>query len=85
MKCWEALNLLYDVVERSASGEQVRAVREHVGGCRNCYETYRREGAVRELIARRLANDESGSPLDKRRADLMTEFDYAVEEDDTLF
>ncbi len=54
MNCHEALNLLYDILDKEASDIDAGQVREHLKKCSHCSEIYRLEGAVNEFLHRKL-------------------------------
>ncbi len=50
MNCQDALDLLYDIIDREASEIDTQKVKEHLENCRDCFEVYRLEQSVQELI-----------------------------------
>jgi anti-sigma factor (TIGR02949 family) len=50
MNCQDALDLLYDIIDREASEIDTQKVREHLENCRDCFEVYRLEQSVQEFI-----------------------------------
>lgn len=59
MNCQEALNLLYDFIDKEASEIDARQVEEHLHNCRHCFEKYKIEGTVDQLIKEKLTHAEA--------------------------
>ena len=55
MNCQEALNLLYDYIDKEASQIDVKELKAHLANCSDCAEIYRLEGAVQKFIDQKLS------------------------------
>lgn len=64
MNCQEALNLLYEIIDKEASDIDAAQVREHLGNCRHCFEVYRIESAVNDLLTEKVKAASSPRSLD---------------------
>ncbi|MBI5266136.1 MAG: zf-HC2 domain-containing protein [candidate division Zixibacteria bacterium] len=64
MNCQEALNLLYEIIDKEASDIDAAQVREHLGNCRHCFEVYRLESAVNDLLTEKVKAAASPRSLD---------------------
>jgi len=64
MNCQDALNLLYEIIDKEASEIDAAQVREHLGNCRHCFEVYRIETAVNDLLTERVKASSSPKSLD---------------------
>lgn len=58
ISCQEALELLYDILDKEASEIDTQEVKEHLKKCGKCFEKYRLEESVQELLKNKLANKE---------------------------
>ncbi len=54
MNCQDALDLLYDIIDKEASEVDVKQVKEHLENCRDCFEKYRLEQSVQDFIDEKL-------------------------------
>ncbi|HOD67662.1 MAG TPA: zf-HC2 domain-containing protein, partial [candidate division Zixibacteria bacterium] len=50
MNCQEALNLLYDIIDKEASEIDTRQVREHLERCSDCFEKYRLQTEIQNFL-----------------------------------
>jgi hypothetical protein len=75
MNCQEALNLLYDIIDKEASEIDIRQVEEHLRHCHDCSGIYRVERSVNELIRERLAHQDVTPRLDSLRTKILSELD----------
>lgn len=75
MNCQEALNLLYDIIDREASEIDIKQVEEHLGHCHDCSGVYRLEHSVNELIRERLTHQEATPRLDSLKSKILLELD----------
>ncbi len=50
MNCQEALDLLYEIIDKEASEIDTKRVKEHLHHCHKCLEVYRLEESVQDLI-----------------------------------
>jgi anti-sigma factor (TIGR02949 family) len=75
MNCQEALNLLYDIIDKEASEIDEKAVREHIEHCRHCSEIYRVESVVNEFLHAKLQKNVPGPELDGLKSKILTQLD----------
>lgn len=75
MNCQEALNLLYDIIDKEASEIDIRQVEEHLSHCHDCSGIYRVERSVNELIRERLRHEEASPRLESLKSRILTELD----------
>ncbi|MFQ5452774.1 MAG: zf-HC2 domain-containing protein [Candidatus Zixiibacteriota bacterium] len=50
MNCQDALDLLYEIIDKEASEINTNQVKEHLEKCRHCFEVYRLEDSIQQLI-----------------------------------
>ncbi len=75
MNCQEALNLLYDIIDKEASEIDETAVKEHLAHCRHCSEIYRLESTVNDFIQAKLQRSVSKERLESLRSRIVVELD----------
>ena len=75
MNCQEALNLIYDIIDKEASEIDIRQVEEHLSHCHDCSGVYRVERSVNELIRERLKHQEATPRLDSLKSKILSELD----------
>jgi anti-sigma factor (TIGR02949 family) len=75
MNCQEALNLLYDIIDKEASEIDEKAVRKHIEHCRHCSEIYRVESVVNEFLHAKLQKDVPAPELEGLKSKILTELD----------
>lgn len=76
MNCQEALNLLYDIIDKEASDIDEKAVEEHLSHCRHCSEIYRLESMVNDFIQAKLQRSVSNERLESLRSRIVVELDH---------
>ncbi|MFQ5498195.1 MAG: zf-HC2 domain-containing protein [Candidatus Zixiibacteriota bacterium] len=59
MNCQEALNLLYEIIDKEASEVDANQVRAHLDKCRHCFSLYRIEREMDSFIKSKLDGDSS--------------------------
>jgi len=75
MNCQEALDLLYDIVDKQASEIDISEVRAHLENCRDCFEIYRVEEAIHEFITLKIRQSHSSQQLDHLKSKIMSSLD----------
>ena len=75
MNCQEALDLLYDIIDKEASEIDAGEVAEHLKLCRHCSGVFRVEASIQELIKERLARDNPSPRLDTLKLKILSELD----------
>ena len=80
MNCQEALDLLYDIIDKEASEIDTKQVQDHLKNCHHCFEVYKIEGAVQEFINAKLAGSTQAPCLDKLKGKIVGKLDKIDEE-----
>lgn len=62
MNCQDALELLYDIIDKEAADVDVVEIKNHLDNCRHCLEVYRLEQSVQQFIDEKL-KDEKDSKM----------------------
>jgi anti-sigma factor (TIGR02949 family) len=75
MTCQEALNLLYDIIDKEASQIDIHQVKAHLANCRDCAGVYRVETAVNELVRERLNHPEQTPRLEVLKTRVLNQLD----------
>ncbi len=75
MNCQEALDLLYDIIDKEASEIDVREVEKHLNECRDCMRKYRLVESMQSLICEKLKKDESASKIDQLKSKILNSLD----------
>ncbi len=75
MNCQEALNLLYDIIDKEASEIDTRQVQEHLSRCRDCFNKYELEKSVQGFIQAKLDDDQPALKLDGLKAKIAGKLD----------
>lgn len=74
MNCQEALDLLYDYLDKETSEVDAQQIQEHIHKCRHCFEVYKLEGDLHAFVRAKLANDKP-SHADSLRVKIMSQLD----------
>ncbi len=64
MNCQEALQLLYDIIDREASTIDSEQVKAHLSHCKDCGDVYQIESAIQEFITMKLKANTPAPKLD---------------------
>ena len=75
MNCQEALNLLYDIIDREASDIDAQQVQEHLESCQHCFKIYKVEGAINEFIKARVQEDKNEVHVENLRLKIIHQLD----------
>ncbi|MDH3890550.1 MAG: zf-HC2 domain-containing protein [candidate division Zixibacteria bacterium] len=75
MNCQEALDLLYDIIDKEANEIDAAEVQRHVNSCRDCLKIYRLETSVHDLIAERLKNNGAEGNIEGLKAKVIMQLD----------
>jgi len=75
MNCQEALNLLYEIIDKEASEIDTKQVEEHLKNCRNCFEIYRMEQAIHDFLNEKTKNYDSSVSLDRLKSKVVKKLD----------
>ena len=71
MNCQEALNLLYDIIDKEASEIDATEVQDHLAKCKHCLQVYDLEHSVNALVVERLKSAEATPCVGKLRDKLI--------------
>ena len=66
MDCTEALDHLYDLLDRELSPELESAVREHLENCKHCFPLYKFETAFTRFLEAREQTQSAPAELRRR-------------------
>ena len=80
MNCQEALDLLYDIIDKEASDIDTQQVQEHLSHCHDCFEKYKVEGAVHDFIMAKLNTDTSTPRLEILKSRIVARLDSIDQE-----
>jgi len=80
MNCQEALDLLYDIIDKEASEIDTQQVQEHLSHCRDCFEKYKVEGEVHDFIMAKLNSDTTAPRLETLRTRIIARLDTIDQE-----
>ena len=75
MNCQEALNLLYDIIDKEASEIDTEQVQEHLSRCRHCSEIYRVEKSVNALLRAKMQTSSPEKCVDALKSRVLGELD----------
>ncbi len=75
MNCQEALDLLYDIIDKEASEIDTKEVQKHLKQCHHCFEVYRIEGELQEFINEKLKAQKSTPRLDSLKNSIVSRLD----------
>ncbi len=80
MNCQEALDLLYEIIDKEASEIDTQQVQEHLSHCRDCFEKYKIEGAVHDFIMAKLTSNTPPPRLEALRSRIASRLDSIDQE-----
>ncbi|MEW6412014.1 MAG: zf-HC2 domain-containing protein [Candidatus Zixiibacteriota bacterium] len=75
MNCQDALDLLYDIIDREASEIDTQKVKEHLENCRDCFEVYRLEQSVQEFINEKIKHAASLPKVEHLKSKILDRLD----------
>lgn len=75
MNCQEALNLLYDIIDKEANDIDAAEVQAHLDKCHHCLKVYNLESTVNALVAERLKSAKATRCTEVIRKDLLGKLD----------
>ena len=86
INCQEALELLYDIIDREASEIDTQEVKEHLSKCGKCLEKYKLEESVNDLIQAKIGKptedtSEISDKVEGLKIKIMDHLDAVDEED----
>jgi len=83
MNCQDALDLLYDIIDREASEIDARQVKEHLENCRDCFEVYRLEQSVQDFINEKIKISSSVPKVEELKTKILSRLDDIDRENST--
>jgi anti-sigma factor (TIGR02949 family) len=75
MNCQEALDRLYDIIDKEASEVDEAAVREHLEHCQHCGDIYKVEVAINDFVQARLKSNVPQGELRSLKTKVFDELD----------
>lgn len=75
MNCQDALDLLYDIIDREASEVDAQQVKEHLENCRDCFEVYRLEQSMQDFINESIQNPAPTPKSEDLRTKILSRLD----------
>jgi len=81
MNCQEALDLLYDIIDKEASDIDTQQVQTHLKKCRDCFEKYRLESSIHEFIHAKLRDDKPAASLERLQSKVSARLDQVDREE----
>lgn len=75
MNCQEALELLYDILDKEASEIDQEQFQSHLKQCKDCFDVYKLEESFQALVDEKLGAAKSTPKLDQLKANIIAELD----------
>ena len=75
MNCQEALELLYDYIDKEVSDIDEKQIKEHLSECKECFDMFRLENNVNDFIEAKLKNDNPQISLGNLKSRIITKMD----------
>lgn len=75
MNCQEALELLYDIIDKEASEIDQEQFRAHLKQCQDCFDVYKLEESFQAFVDEKLSAAKSIPKLDRLKANILSELD----------
>lgn len=75
MNCQEALDLLYEIIDKEASEIDSQEVKRHLDHCHDCFGRYQLHGAIQSLIVEKLKVDADISVIERMRGNILNKLD----------
>lgn len=75
MNCQEALNLLYDIIDKEASEIDVKQVEKHLEKCCDCFEKYRLETEIHNFLAEKIREGKVEAAHENLKAKILDGLD----------
>ena len=79
MNCQDALNLLYDIIDKEASEIDTEQVQKHLEHCRDCLAKYRLEESVQHLLNEKMRiinnNHHDTQKVDQLKGNILSRLD----------
>ncbi len=81
MNCQEALDLLYEIIDKEASEIDTQRVKDHLEKCHKCLEIYRLEESVQELLSEKVKHNPQEHRVEKLKVKILDRLDEIDESD----
>lgn len=75
MNCQEALDLLYDYLDKEASEVDAKQVQEHIQKCHHCFEVYKLEGDIHDFVKAKLTATTPRGHAESLRVKILSQLD----------
>lgn len=75
MNCQEAIELLYDIIDKEASEIDQEQFRTHLKQCADCFDVYKLEESFHAFVDEKLSATKSIPRLDRLKANIIAELD----------
>ncbi|RKX20980.1 MAG: hypothetical protein DRP35_05180 [Candidatus Zixiibacteriota bacterium] len=75
MDCQEALELLYDYIDKEVSDIDEKQIKEHLSKCKDCFKMFKLENNINDFIETKLKNDNPLASLGDLKNRIMTKMD----------
>lgn len=82
MNCQEALDKLYQLIDRESSSVEESTIREHLSHCKHCSDIYDLEQAVNDFVLAKIRNNSQPVALDTLKSKILVELDSIDCDDD---
>jgi mycothiol system anti-sigma-R factor len=81
MNCQEALDLLYEFIDKETSDIDTQQIQAHLKKCGDCFQKYRLESSIQEFIHAKLADDKPAVSLDRLKSKVFARLDQVDREE----
>lgn len=75
MNCQEALDKLYQLIDREFSQVEESTIREHLSHCKHCSDIYSLEQAVNDFVLARVRHNNEPIALNHLKSKILEELD----------
>ncbi len=75
MNCQEALELLYDYIDKETKEIDEKQVKEHLSKCHDCFDKFSLEEKINSLITAKTKSNNPNGNLDKLKSNILSELD----------
>jgi len=75
MNCQEALDLLYDIIDKEASEIDTQEVKRHLDHCRDCFKKFQLHGAIQSSLTEKLKADTDIYTIERLKGNILSKLD----------
>ena len=75
MNCQEALDKLYQLIDRESTALEESTIREHLSHCKNCSDIYHVEQAVNDFVLAKIRKSSAPLALNSLKSKILEELD----------